>query len=1089
MTIAGLRVCSQCAHMNPPNARFCNQCGKAIASEQEPSQYTPRHLSEKILKTRSAMEGERKQVTVLFVDIKGSVALSQQVEAEHWHQIMDRFFSILTECIHDYEGTINQYTGDGVMALFGAPLAHEDHAERACRAALAIRQRLLVLAEELKQQDGLNFAARQGLNSGEVVVGRIGDDLRMDYTAQGQTVGLAARMEQLAHANGILMSRFTQDLVAGEFRLKERSAVSVSGFDERVRTYELLAVAQQAEEYDEDQPLLGRNRELSLLESYRRKVETSACGMLVTISADTGLGKSRLCREFIRQTEAKGVRCYSVRGSSHHRVETQQPLQQLLIALLDLPQADDEHFAALLNESLEQYRPLPQWLEDNLYQLFELAPEQAQEIENNRQIELGLQLALRLLHEGVLKQHAVFIVENLHWLDDPRASAFLDAAIKSIPHLPVLFVATARQDYQFRWHQQSFVRNINLQALSEVDSHNLLDHLLGDHDELDGLKAELVQRAGGNPLFLSELVNQLFDAGVLSAEARGARLKKADHAIQLPPSIQAVVAARVDSLSDSAKHLLQIAAVIGRRVPLDLLQMVYQGKDLDQALGLLLEQGFLHREVSSHNALLFSQTLFQDVTYGALLNEQRRELHRQVARALCSRVGGATGAAGLHLARHLVAAGQAKEAADQYLSMADRSARHDIAEAHRRLEMAADSLAQLPDSEQARNAQLRILARRLQVGVRRSMDANDLSDLLHQGEEWVENGVDDASHGLFLLGCGSMHLAAGEHAAAAVCFAGALDFVSAQPGECLAARVPMSYSRLLMGDLSRAEQEAAEALAELKKLGVENDVLQRADAWLNASCEVSLRLIQAWALLWQGRMKEARKCVDQALKQAQSQKYGEQKVMSLAASAFLAGYEGDQDKANEQARQAVSLARGMRNLTAELFAYMAFGRSVLLQQEVHQDWPEAITSLEEVIARCSGRGFGLGELARLEADLSKAYLASGDARAARDLAAQAGRRAEAASSSIPQIEAHMAQLRAGLHSRKPFAFLKRYRSQLDELENTIDAASLALLKPEFLLLKARLFELRQDSEQAELLRDQAAQTAAQLGLKAFSISA
>ena len=285
MTTAGLRVCSQCAHLNPPNSRYCNQCGKSIEGGPEPAHYTPRHLSEKILNSRSAMEGERKQVTVLFADIKGSVALSQKVEAEHWHHIMDRFFGILTECIHDYEGSINQYTGDGVMALFGAPIAHEDHAVRACRAALAIRRRLVALAEELKQQDGLDFAARQGLNSGEVVVGRIGDDLRMDYTAQGQTVGLAARMEQLATANGILISRFTCDLVAEDFHLKERSALTVKGFEERVRTYELLDTAQRSKTSEQAYALVGRERELSLLESYRRRVEETACGMMVTISA------------------------------------------------------------------------------------------------------------------------------------------------------------------------------------------------------------------------------------------------------------------------------------------------------------------------------------------------------------------------------------------------------------------------------------------------------------------------------------------------------------------------------------------------------------------------------------------------------------------------------------------------------------------------------------------------------------------------------------------------------------------------------------------------------------------------------------
>src|SRR5689334_17774348 len=215
--------CSDCGFENAAGLKFCGEFGKPLGGAakpgplQDPRSYTPRHLAEKILTSRSALEGERKQVTVLFADVKGSMELAEQLDPEDWHQILDRFFTILTDGVHRFEGTVNQYTGDGVMALFGAPLAHEDHAQRACYAALHLREELARYAIEVKRQHGVSFEARMGLNSGEVIVGKIGDDLRMDYTAQGHTVGLAQRMESLAEPNTCYLSAATAQLVSGYF--------------------------------------------------------------------------------------------------------------------------------------------------------------------------------------------------------------------------------------------------------------------------------------------------------------------------------------------------------------------------------------------------------------------------------------------------------------------------------------------------------------------------------------------------------------------------------------------------------------------------------------------------------------------------------------------------------------------------------------------------------------------------------------------------------------------------------------------------------------------------------------------------------
>jgi class 3 adenylate cyclase len=235
-------ICPRCEHENPAENRFCGGCGQFLdressaRAERSPAAYTPKYLAEKILTSRNALEGERKQVTVLFADVKGSMQLAQDIDPEEWHRILDGFFQILTDGVHRFEGTINQYTGDGIMALFGAPIGHEDHAQRACYTALHLIDKLRPYAQELRRESGLDFAVRMGLNSGEVVVGKIGDDLRMDYTAQGHTVGLAARIEEVAEAGKVYLTEHTASHVFGFFELEDLGEFKLRGLSEPVRT-------------------------------------------------------------------------------------------------------------------------------------------------------------------------------------------------------------------------------------------------------------------------------------------------------------------------------------------------------------------------------------------------------------------------------------------------------------------------------------------------------------------------------------------------------------------------------------------------------------------------------------------------------------------------------------------------------------------------------------------------------------------------------------------------------------------------------------------------------------------------------------
>src|SRR6185295_17003919 len=317
--------CPSCGHENPAGARFCNDCGAHLATptiDPEPRSYTPRHLVDKILASQSALRGERKLVTVLFVDVVRSMELAEGVDPEDWHRLLDRLYRILADGIHRYEGTINQYTGDGVMALFGAPIAHEDHAQRACAAALELARDLGALAEDVRRESGLDFAVRMGLNSGEVVVGRIGDDLRMDYTAQGHVVGLAARVQQLAPPGGVTVTEQTARLASGFFELVDRGPQSLKGASVPVRVFDLRGPGPIRSRLERSRArgfsrFVGRQHELALLDRALGEAR-SGRPKIVLITGEPGTGKSRLCHELIERS--RGVALHQARALSHGRM-------------------------------------------------------------------------------------------------------------------------------------------------------------------------------------------------------------------------------------------------------------------------------------------------------------------------------------------------------------------------------------------------------------------------------------------------------------------------------------------------------------------------------------------------------------------------------------------------------------------------------------------------------------------------------------------------------------------------------------------------------------------------------------------------
>src|SRR5262249_47372155 len=370
------RTCAACGTSVDLSEKFCGSCGAALTGvaaasvDRAPITYTPKHLADKILTSRSALEGERKQVTVLFADVKGSMELAEQLDPEEWHRILDHFFMILAEGVHRFEGTVNQYTGDGIMALFGAPIAHEDHAQRACWAALRLQESLRAYADELRRTQGLNFSVRVGLNSGDVVVGQIGNDLRMDYTAQGHTVGLAQRTEQLAEAGRTYLTEHTAALVGDYFRLRDLGAFALKGVRRPVHIHELEGAGALRTRFDVSRArgfsrFVGRADEMAAVEAAMPRAFAGE-GRVIGVVSEPGVGKSRLCHELNERARAQGVRVHTAHCVAHGKMIPFLPILELMRDIFGVTEQDGNEAARrkiagtllLLDQTLTDALPL-----------------------------------------------------------------------------------------------------------------------------------------------------------------------------------------------------------------------------------------------------------------------------------------------------------------------------------------------------------------------------------------------------------------------------------------------------------------------------------------------------------------------------------------------------------------------------------------------------------------------------------------------------------------------------------------------------------------------------------------------------------
>jgi len=654
--------CPECRFEIPDDANFCSKCGCELKSAKSalssayshPQSYTPKFLADKILSSRSAIEGERKIVTVLFADVTNYTSMAEKLDPEDVHKIMDGCFKILMNEIHDYQGTINQFTGDGVMALFGAPLALEDHARKACQAALSIQKTIREYSDQIVAKYGLDFKMRIGLNSGPVIVGSIGDDLRMDYTAIGDTTNLSARMEGLAEPGTVMVSTNTYKRVNQHFNLEPLGKTDVKGKEEPIAVYKLVSkIDRPGASFDRQifSEMVGRDEDLNKLELQVLKA-VGGEGSVVSIIGEAGIGKSRLVAELKNiDVLTKKVAILEGRAISIGRNLSFHPIISLLKHWARIKEDDSEATALGKLEAAVKT----------------VHPEAASEIIPFIATLMGMKLSGRYartiegiegeaLQKNILKNMKdllikaneitplVLVMEDLHWADISSIE-LLESLFRLAEKQRIVFVNVFRPDHKetgdriletLKDRPSIYTVDIRLKPLDEKNSETLINDMLNIKGLYHGVKDKMIQRSGGNPFFIEEVVRSFIDEGAVVKTNGAFEVTEKIDTMVIPQTINDVIMARLDRLEENTRNLVKVASVIGRNFFYRILTEVSEKiESIDSRLDYLKTiQLIRERKRMEEIEYLFKHALAQEAAYESILLQKRKELHLKVAESI-----------------------------------------------------------------------------------------------------------------------------------------------------------------------------------------------------------------------------------------------------------------------------------------------------------------------------------------------------------------------------------------------------------------------------------------------------------------------
>jgi class 3 adenylate cyclase/tetratricopeptide (TPR) repeat protein len=753
--------CPNCEAVTPATGKFCKECAfdlktlkKApVIDFAQPQTYTPKHLAEKILTTRNTIEGERKLVTVFFADVANFTSLSEKLEPEEVHQIMEGCLRILMDAIHKYEGTINQFTGDGVMALFGAPLAHEDHGQRACYAALAIQRDLAEYGEKVRKDFGREFQMRIGLNSGPVVVGSIGDDLHMDYTAIGDTINLASRMESLAQPGTVLLSRDTQRLVKDYFDLKPLGPLDVKGKEEPQEAFELIKAGGVVTRLEASLArgltrFVGRENSMAALMEAYEKVKNGS-GQVVGVVGEAGVGKSRLLFEFrhrLPQDEFGFLEghCIHFGGAMPYL-----PILDILSSFFEIQEGERE--MVIRKRIKERILGLDQKLEGLLSPIqdllsLEVEDESYLKLEPKQRRERVFEALRDLIIRGSQERPLVLVIEDLHWIDK-TSEEFLGYFIGWLANVKVLLILLHRPEYAHQWGTKSYFNRIWLDQLTLKSSAELVSAILEGGETAPELNNLILNRAAGNPLFMEELTHSLLENGSIQRTGDQYVLSKKPSDLQVPDTIQGIIAARMDRLEESLKRIMQIASVIGREFAFRILQAILEIKE-DLKSNLLNLQGleFIYeKRLFPELEYIFKHALTQEVAYNSLLLKRRKEIHEKTGQAIEELYPERLEEFYEMLAYHYSKSDNLDKACHYLKLSGNKSTRNNsLWEAFRFYQEALSLLKQMPQTEENKRDQVEVIL--LMAGPMRQLAyPEDSFKFLQEGEKLVKEVGDGKS--------------------------------------------------------------------------------------------------------------------------------------------------------------------------------------------------------------------------------------------------------------------------------------------------------------------------------------------------------
>jgi class 3 adenylate cyclase/tetratricopeptide (TPR) repeat protein len=640
-------VCPQCNNKVELNAKFCDECGhnfKRAKRDQKspqielgkPNSYIPQNLADKIRASRSGIEGERKLVTVLFADVKGSTSIGENLDPEELRSIIEKSYEISLKEIHRFEGTVNQFLGDGFMALFGAPIAHEDHAIRAIHSALAIQNGMTVYSDELKKDRDTDFKMRVGINTGNVVVGNIGDDLKMDYTALGDTVNLASRMEQLAQPGSITTAEDTYKLAKDHFNFRSLGPINIRGKKKPVSVYEVIEPREREKtriEISEERgftKFIGREREIEVLrDSFARSKDGQ--GQVVTIVGDAGIGKSRLLYEFRKLLDDENTPYLEGRCISYGKSISYLPVIDIIKKRFRVDKLDTER--TIRKKIAKGIRDIDPSLEVGvpfIYDILSIDSDdpslKSLDVRDKRRRTIDA-IKNIILADSQLRP-LVVVVENLHWIDG-ASEEFISFLIDNLPGNRIMLILTSRPGYRPKWGEKSYHNQIAPSRLSNAEVGEMIGSILDANNVTKALGRLVADKADGIPFYVEEIIKSFTESGIIVERKDGYDVSKGIAEMNVPDTIQDIIMARIDRLEESHKSTLQFASVIGRDFNYKLLKELMElGEELQDYLTKLKSFELVYeKSLFPDPEYRFKHTLTQEVAYNSFLIKKRKELH------------------------------------------------------------------------------------------------------------------------------------------------------------------------------------------------------------------------------------------------------------------------------------------------------------------------------------------------------------------------------------------------------------------------------------------------------------------------------